>query len=118
MDDELEALVPFRQFVERHEGLGLPVGPRRTDVEANLPFPEPDVLLLQIAAEVDVDRGADRPGLRDDAVGALLPVHEEDRVREKIEDREVMFDHDDIFLLREGLDHLRNLESLIDVQVR
>src|SRR5207244_5727116 len=55
MDGELEALEPFREFVERDERLGLPVASRRAGVEANLEISETDVLLLQVAAEAHVD---------------------------------------------------------------
>src|SRR5437879_12383888 len=54
---------------------------------------ETDVLLLQVSAEVHVDRGADRPRLRDDPVRALLAVHQEHGVRQEIEDGQVV-EHD------------------------
>ncbi len=114
MDGELEALEPFRESVERDERLALPVASRRAGVEANLAISETDVLLLQVAAEIHVDRGADRPRLRDDPVRTLLAVHQEDRVCEEIKDGQVVLYHDDVLLFRERLDDLRDLESLVD----
>src|SRR2546422_618813 len=98
MDRELEVVEPLRQLTERDECLRLPVSSRRPGVEANLAIPEADVLLLQVAAEIHVDRGADRPRLRDDSVRALLAVHQEDRVRQEIEDGQIVFHDDDVLL--------------------
>src|SRR2546427_8182989 len=117
MDREFEVLEPLSEFTERDERLGLPVTSRRAGVEPDLAIPEADVLLLQVAAEVHVNRGADRPRLPDNPVCPFLAVHQEDRVSEEIEDGQVVLHHDDVLLLREGLDDFRDLESLIDVQV-
>src|SRR5438132_1079618 len=87
-------------------------------LEADRPVAEADVLFFQVAAEIHVDRGAHRPRLRDDPVRAFLAVHQEDRVREEIEDGQVVLHDDDVLLLREGLDDLRDMESLIDVEIR
>src|SRR5207245_8913364 len=96
MDGELEALEPFREFVKSDERLGLPVASRRAGVEANLAISETDVLLLQVAAEIHVDRGADRPRLRDDPISTLLALHQEDRVCEEIKDAQIVLHDDDV----------------------
>src|SRR5207245_1725534 len=101
LDREPEVFEPLRELTERHQRLGLPIGPGWARIKADRAVAEADVLFLQIAAEIDVDRGADRPRLRDDSVGTFLAVHQEDRVREEIEDGKVVFHDDDVLLLRE-----------------
>ena len=118
MHGELEVVEPLRELVERDECLRFPLAPRRPRVETDLAVPEPHVLFLQVPAEVHVDRRPDRAWLRDDPVGALLAVHEEDHVRKEIQDRQIVFYDDDVLLLRKRLDDLRDLEALVDVEVR
>ena len=118
MDRELEVVEPLREFAERDECLPFPVRPWRAGVEANLAIPEADVLFLQIAAEVHVNRGANRPGLRDDPVRAFLAVHQEDGVREEIQDGQVVLHDDNVLLPRERLDDFRDLKPLVDIEVR
>ena len=84
MDHELEAFVPLRELVEGEQDVSGPRRPGRSDIKSYLPIPEPDVLLLQISAEIHVDRRPYGAGLRDDPVGTLFAVHQKDGVREKI----------------------------------
>src|SRR5207245_9671825 len=109
MDGELEVLEPLREFTERDERLGLPVTSGRAGVEADLAIPEADVLLLQVAAEVHVDRGAVRPRLCDDLVCRLLVEKKKVRVREQIKDGQVLPHSDYVLLLRQRLDDYRAL---------
>ncbi len=80
---------------------------------------DPHVLVVEVAREVLVDAVADALAVGDHAVGARLPVGDVQRVRQHVQDCEVVFDdqHRPVALLGEFPDQPRDGHALADVQI-
>jgi len=120
LEGELALAVALGEVGVLHERVAVGFGSGRVLLELDGIWPDPHVLVVEVARKVLVDPVADRFRRGDDAVRTRLTVGDVERVREQVENREVVFDdeHRLAFLLGEFTDQPRRSHALADIQVR
>ena len=78
---------------------------------------EPNVLVLEVAGKVGVDRRAHREGMADDAERRGLSVDQVGLVGEVVQECEVVLDDEDALRLSRASQDPRDLEAVHDIEV-